>query len=671
LYVDLFNLNHGKLADQGRPTAFEHIMIIYYDALMIDEESLLNTRHSRRFEILKDLVDCRKGWAELVQRRTIDFGGRLAASDLRNVFAKTITSRQEGLVLKPDEPYFDFMQGLRPMGARCIKLKKEYIGNFGDIGDFAAVGAGYDPVKAKSYKIPNLKWTHFYIGTLDNKEQVQRWKSKPLFTVIAIVELNETLLKSVVLHGSPMPLAREDNTSTELTIPIGVEKNPRMTVAFANPLVFDLRCFSFDKEGNTGFWSPRFPTVTKVHLDRDFADCLSFQELQELALENTTIPELPDSQENLEWIARLEAADPRGIAVDAMSEASLSTVPTPSPRCCNQNTENQSPIPASFIPTTSPEVVALKPNRAFAVPNGQLVTPPTSSAPEESTKLASLKNQEQCAHKRPLSTRIGHATPSKKRRPSTAHAPARSSFIDQPSAASTRKPLGDIDGNSSQLSASSSHIATNHGKQEVIDLTSSPENSFQEAVAGPLIESCEGEFSSQESELVTVFLPDSLRSFNDENDIPSSQLIAAESACQFVGKNCQFANTHIILSPCLVNPIGELAALFEEHGLTGVTMTINEWLGDHGNFRNIPQLDGVPKKTIVLVDCLEHATEMKTAMKVLEGHRSKDMPERQEWITAYDWRVLRYISILEDETKTKKYYDGFTSPWTRWFCGLV
>ncbi|KAK7430382.1 hypothetical protein QQZ08_003130 [Neonectria magnoliae] len=275
--------------------------------ILLDNQSLINTPHSERFKLLSDLILVRKGWAELVQREVIDFNHPLGPSNLRKVFAKAIVGKREGLVLKPDDPYFDFGDVRRPFSSCCIKLKKEYIGNFGDVGDFAVVGARYDRNKAKGYRIMGLKWTHFYLGCLDNREEVKRWNAKPEFTVVNVVELNETMLRDVVTYMNPLPVPASENTQLKLKLTVGVEQGTPLTVVFTNPLVFDLRCFSFDKVGNTGFWSLRFPMVSKVHFDRDFTDTVSFEQLQEMAKEATTAKELEDSQENLQWIARLEA----------------------------------------------------------------------------------------------------------------------------------------------------------------------------------------------------------------------------------------------------------------------------------------------------------------------------------------------------------------------------
>ncbi|KND93668.1 DNA ligase 4 [Tolypocladium ophioglossoides CBS 100239] len=302
------------------PKPYENLMIVYYDILLLDDRSLLDVRHSERFRILEQTVHCDRGRAELIPRRTIDFGHGYAVSELRKAFAKIITEKGEGLVLKPDDPYFKFHNSDRPFSGCCIKLKKEYIGNFGDVGDFAVVGAGFNAAKSR--------------------EQVKRWNATPEFTVVSVVELKETQLKTLISFGNPMAVPLPENNATRVKLPRGIETTTPLSVAFENPLVFDLRCFSFDKPGNTGFWTLRFPMVSKIHFDRDFSDTVSFEELQQMAKDSTTAPELEDSQENLAWIAKLEGADPRGRAADAISQLTATTMPTPSPMKSTQNTSS-------------------------------------------------------------------------------------------------------------------------------------------------------------------------------------------------------------------------------------------------------------------------------------------------------------------------------------------
>ncbi|KAF3348316.1 hypothetical protein VdG2_03198 [Verticillium dahliae VDG2] len=321
--VQIFSKS-GKDSTQDRvgihkPDLDEHLMIVYFDVLLIDNESLLGIRQTDRFNRLRELIMCRTGHAELVHRQVIDLSLRQGASDLRRAFAESITHREEGLVLKPDDPYFDFSKDKRSFAGCPIKLKKEYIGNFGDVGDFAVIGARYDPVKAQEYNVPGLKWTHFYYGCLTNKEDVQRHQTKPKFMVVDTVEVNTTMMKTVLIHGNTLEIPFLENACLELQIPPRIASDKLPTVIFREPLVFDIRCFSFDKPGNTGFWIPRFPQVSKVHFDRTFMDTMTFIELQAAAEEAKNMPIMEDSQELLHWISLLEGADPRGTTVQNIS----------------------------------------------------------------------------------------------------------------------------------------------------------------------------------------------------------------------------------------------------------------------------------------------------------------------------------------------------------------
>lgn len=97
--------------------------------------------------------------------------------------------------MKPaDDPYFNF-DGTDSLKSCCVKLKKEYFSSYGDVGDFCVVGVSYDAVKAKEYGIPNLKWTHFWLACLENKEEICRWNETPRFVVVAVVSPHVQIVK--------------------------------------------------------------------------------------------------------------------------------------------------------------------------------------------------------------------------------------------------------------------------------------------------------------------------------------------------------------------------------------------------------------------------------------------------------------------------------------------
>ncbi|KAI6357329.1 hypothetical protein MCOR25_007714 [Pyricularia grisea] len=311
--------------DDSQAHPWERLMIVYYDVMMIDDESLLGVRHSERFKRLKQLVSCSPGVASIVQRQVIDFDqSRHAASDLRHVFAQCIISHEEGLVLKADDPYFDFGDTRKAYYCFAIKLKKEYIGNFGDVGDFAIVGARYDPVKAKDYDMPNLRWTHFYVGCLTNKDKVQM-EDHPRFTVVNVVELNKPQMEYFAKYVSPDYVLAEEAPASAPIIHFerGIDNGKRPSIIFPQPPVFDLRCFSFTREANVGnHYTMRFPMVSKIHCDRTWRDAISLDELQKMAKKELVSAQPDDSQELQDWISRLENADP-GRAIGISQESGM------------------------------------------------------------------------------------------------------------------------------------------------------------------------------------------------------------------------------------------------------------------------------------------------------------------------------------------------------------
>jgi DNA ligase 4 len=674
-------------------------MVVFYDVLLVDDRSLLGTQHFERYKILESLVHCEPGWAELVQRQVIDFNHRHAAASLRKMFAETIVSKGEGLVLKPNGPYFNFSNSVQPHHGCCIKLKKEYIGNFGEVGDFAAVGAGYDPAKAKSYNIPNLKWTHFYVGCLDNKEEVRRWSAMPRFTVVNMVELNETMLKTLIIFGNPMPVPIEENRATELTMS-RVDKQPQLTVAFTNPVVFDVRCFSFDKEGNTGFWSPRFPQVSKIHFDRDFTNCVSFDELQAMAKEATNVEPPNDSQENLDWIARLQAADPRGIAVDAVSEATESQTTRTSmssqgyyPLHLSQRmTDRERGRRTTSVSSTSTQD---SPTRCRGCKDQSLVgsqlrplTPPTSSPYPEN---AGRKPGGGCGTKRSSSSTVTDKL-LKKRKSLMSNTPSITASVKDKTSA-PRQPLGVIDPNSSQVSISS----TKH-ESEILELspivetapffnewfeiaaltTSQPFSTTSEPLRGDgpceviVISDDEDDTQQQKSD-------ESLQATQrPQGGVRSSASFSMtirkepQPLCTYAGYMCQFATKAVLVAPHLfLRPEQETSDLLAAHGLKSRMINARTWLDSIRKAAESVQLGLQEGEIVMLVDCLEHDDEMNSILEEMEDMRSVLYPDNRNWITIYDWRVLKHISVLEDDKITRKYYDGFSNPWKRWHCGLV
>lgn len=633
-------------------------MIVYYDMLLLDDTTLLNVRHSERARLVQETVYCERGMAELVPREIIDFDHSMAASALRKAFAKVIVERGEGLVLRPDEPYIVVNDRGHVTSGRCIKLKKEYIGTFGDVGDFALVGAGFDATRAKTFTNTNMKWTHFYVGCLNNKEEVKRWSAVPEFTVISIVELSEALLQTFASNCDTTSVPLAENKATQIVLAPGIQSRVTLEVAFTDPSVADLRCFSFDKPGNTGFWTPRFPAVTKLHFDRDYSDVVTFDELQAMAKDAVNGPEFDDSQENRQWIANLENADPRGVAVDAVSQLTATTMPTPSPQKSTQDsraTKNSQGSAKSGSHNGDAAVEEARKIIRNPLPlPPPLITPPTSSPFEEQTPDATAANgsaEIRTPQKRSLQN-LSSSPTCKRRRVSN----------ELGTVPEERTPLGEVPVNRSLC---------------IPETQSSEEVSFR---------SCESQRNTQNNMSQTKPKDKENEDFSvtnaEEVDSPLGQQSSTQpvstNECVYKAGKCSLSKTCIFLpSASLPTNCPELLTLLTRHGIHTTTPNIEEWwegeeearVAGHESATTTTSPDG--NKRMLLVDSVQQSKETKALMSRLDTRRKDFRRDKRDWITVYDWRVLKHVTVFEDESVVKKYYDGFQDPWRRWYCGLV
>lgn len=78
---------------------------------------------------------------------------------------------------------------------------------------------------------------------------------------------------------------------------------------FKHPFVVEVMGAGFDKPANTRYSTLRFPRVQKVHQGRTFKDTVSFDELQELARRSIEVPHGSESEEDRQWLEKLQRAN--------------------------------------------------------------------------------------------------------------------------------------------------------------------------------------------------------------------------------------------------------------------------------------------------------------------------------------------------------------------------
>lgn len=604
------------ISEDSQAHRWEHLMIVYYDVLRVDDDSLLNVRHSARFSRLSQLVQCQTGRAALVKRHIINFSSRVAADDLKEAFASCIVRREEGLVLKPDEPYFSFGNSKRRYASCCVKLKRGFIKGMGEIGDLAVVSSRCCPVKAKVLKMPTVKYTHFYLGCLTNKEAVERWGARPEFRIVNEVEVNSTMMEHLRRTWITDTVPLGDYNAPVLDVPPGIAQGGKISTAFTEPAVFEVTCFSFQKAPNTGFWSLRFPYVSKIHSDRTWKDCITFQELQELAEEEVKCPEREDSQELALWIEALEEAEPKTrkktASHESQSAETTASTTTSQPRTPQRSIE-ESPV----RPPSASVIAAVK---------AGLPTPPTSSAAQP--QKGSSPPQGQPTH------------PSSRKR-------QREQLLGSPRRTKPRENEPEvIDLTSPTLSNSQ-----RSQRQPLEDITSAPSSQ------GNLLTPTAQCLSSVAKELETT---DESKSRPPPPMVPTlsdlSSLLPPRPSpllCGFAGRACALAGFSVLLSPCIANMPLLTEDILPSHGVSAVFTDIPSWLASHATQA------GARRRLRKLVLVERHRSESTSAfLRDLESRPWQKRNGQAEVVLAYDWRLLE--AITEEERRNQKSSGGGT-----------
>ncbi|KAE8553380.1 hypothetical protein EYB25_004762 [Talaromyces marneffei] len=292
----------------SQPKPYEHLMIVFFDILLLDDDICISKPHRLRRLLLKETVKITPGRAEISEQEIIDFSRLDAIRRLQQALARSIAERWEGYVIKAcDEPYFSVLMSESADGfCRWIKLKKDYIPGLGDTVDFALIGARYDAKDAPILSTkPQLSWTHFFIGCLDNKEDVIRLSALPRFRIVDMIGARSLSVNDIqVLNQWGKFVACDVDSNSTFDCYSIHNSLPNMDIAFKTPFVVELLGSGFEKPSNAQYYTLRFPRVLKIHWDRSFEDAISFVELQDLAAKARAVP-ADELEENAVWFEKV------------------------------------------------------------------------------------------------------------------------------------------------------------------------------------------------------------------------------------------------------------------------------------------------------------------------------------------------------------------------------
>ena len=302
----------SSITDLPRPQPYEHLMVIFFDILVLDDDVCLKKAYRQRRLLLKDVVQPIHGRANISEQQILDFSRPDSPYRLERIFAKGIAKRWEGFVLKGcEDPYFSiFPNNTDGTFGRWIKLKKDYIPGLGDTLDVALIGAKYEPRDATALKrIPKLLWTQFFIGCLLNKDAVSQLGATPRFRVVDVIDHHCMSLRNMqILNQFGEFIACNSASNLDFKFEYDRANLPTMDVMFKTPFVVEMLGSGFEKPSGARYFALRFPRILKIHWDRTFEDATSFQELQQMA-EKARLVTAEDDSSQEHWCKRLKLAN--------------------------------------------------------------------------------------------------------------------------------------------------------------------------------------------------------------------------------------------------------------------------------------------------------------------------------------------------------------------------
>jgi DNA ligase 4 len=133
-------------------------------------------------------------------------------------------------------------------------LKKDYTPGLGDTADFAIVGGHRNAKDEQEINIRKLWWTSFYLGCIENKDEVCRFNAKPRLRIIDMIDRHGILKENILYlnrHGyfEQVPFA---NSTSEFDLGLDYKRELQPADLFKHPFSVELMGAGFDKPGAPG-----------------------------------------------------------------------------------------------------------------------------------------------------------------------------------------------------------------------------------------------------------------------------------------------------------------------------------------------------------------------------------------------------------------------------------
>ncbi|KAH9849855.1 hypothetical protein C2E23DRAFT_877883 [Lenzites betulinus] len=273
-----------SLVSNGSDGGSRHLALVFFDVLLIDNDSLLSQPYGERRKILEQVVHAKPGYAMLAERTCIDTSRADAEETLRRAFASAVADHQEGVVIKAD--LATYAERRLPW----VKLKQDYIPGHGDTVDLVLLGASWEKDRARELRVPPTAYTTFYFGALSNADDLKEYPTRlPHFEIIftSSYGLDRAQLEEMIFTIKNSDPAAYGHT-TGAGLPYTCKLRPGLsppTVLLRRPVLAELYGAGFTKSPGARVYELRFPRIGKIYRpsDRPWIDGMPLPEFQEVA----------------------------------------------------------------------------------------------------------------------------------------------------------------------------------------------------------------------------------------------------------------------------------------------------------------------------------------------------------------------------------------------------
>ncbi|KAI9345551.1 hypothetical protein BDR26DRAFT_856255 [Obelidium mucronatum] len=288
----VFASEASRSTDEAISSARKHYMLVFFDIMYLNGDSLINLPYSQRRKILESVIRPIPNFSNVSETRIFKLpaasesfldggssgicgGVDVVCSELRKHFLQVCARPAEGLVCKG-------LNGRYEPGRDTLwmKLKKDYIEGFGDTADFTVVGGSYRHDLTEYLGITRKDdaclLNLFFVACQTNRGSMNE---APRFVVLFDFCAGFSRESLVFFSKSTTPIRYPPSAASKLSYSIANANAFKVDFYFDPPLAVEMKGGGFECRGS-GRWALRGPRYLRTcSPDRGWWSTVTYQEL--------------------------------------------------------------------------------------------------------------------------------------------------------------------------------------------------------------------------------------------------------------------------------------------------------------------------------------------------------------------------------------------------------